>query len=76
MAPVLMDHGVSGCFGTSLAPHKIPTTRGLGITPSSTTSRTRADRLEAKRWRRGKTKEGPTSDGSLRRIRHGPDTRR
>jgi hypothetical protein len=31
MANVIIDHGVSGCFGTSLAPQKKnEATRGLG----------------------------------------------
>lgn len=28
---MIMDHDVSGCFGTTLAPQEIPSTRGLGI---------------------------------------------
>lgn len=76
MGNLIMVHGVSGCFGTSLAPRKVPATRGLGIAPGATTSRTRADSLDVKRWILGKTKEGPTSDGSLSWIRHGPHTRR
>jgi hypothetical protein len=30
LAHVTVDHGVSGCFGTSLAPQKNEATRGLG----------------------------------------------
>jgi len=36
MGSLIMDHGVSGCFGTSLAPRKVELTRGLGVTPSPT----------------------------------------
>jgi len=34
MANLVVGHGVSGCFGTNLAPRKGPTTRGLGISDS------------------------------------------
>jgi len=33
MPQVNMGHGVSGCFGTKLAPRKVEVTRGSGITP-------------------------------------------
>jgi hypothetical protein len=51
MARPIMGHGVSGCFGTSLAPSAL--TRGLGIVsnphaahvnPSETTTQDMADR--------------------------------
>lgn len=38
MANRIMGHGVSGCFGTSLTPQRVSMTRGLGITPSSTSN--------------------------------------
>jgi hypothetical protein len=36
MAHLIMGHGVSWCFGTSLAPEIIEATCGLRITPSPT----------------------------------------
>ena len=36
MTHVIIGHGVSGCFGTKLATRKVEVTRGLGITPGTT----------------------------------------
>ncbi len=36
MVPLIMDHGVSGYFGPSLAPRKVELTRGLGNSESPT----------------------------------------
>jgi hypothetical protein len=36
MTQIIMDHGVSWCFGTGLAPRNIQSTRGLGISDSPT----------------------------------------
>jgi len=41
MTQVIMDHDVSGCFGTRLAPRKVPASHGFGIAynPSSSNLR-------------------------------------
>jgi hypothetical protein len=36
MTQVILDHGVSGCFGTRLAPAQYEVTRGLGIASNPT----------------------------------------